>query len=96
MSQFETIRDQLIQLRHELSETYHIRSIGLFGSVIRDDFTSDSDIDIIVDFNAPIGMGFIELADILQNRLGKPVDLVSKKGIKPAYYKAIEAEIVYV
>ena len=70
--------------------------MGLFGSVVRDDFRSDSDIDIIIDFNAPIGIGFIELADILQNRLGKPVDLVSKKGMKPAYYKAIEAEIVYV
>ena len=96
MSQFETIRGHLGQLREELAETYHIQSIGLFGSVVRDDFRPDSDIDIIVEFNAPIGMGFIELADVLENRLGKRVDLVSKKGIKQAYYRAIEAEIVYV
>ena len=96
MSAFEIIRNQLSQLRDELGEIYHIQSMGLFGSVVRDDFTSESDVDIIVDFNAPIGIGFIELADILQDRLEKKVDLVSKKGIKPAYYKAIEAEIVYV
>ena len=96
MSQFETIRERLKQLKDELGTTYHIQSMGLFGSVVRDDCTSESDIDIIVDFNAPIGMGFIELADILENRLGKPVDLVSKKGIKASYFKAIEAEIIYV
>lgn len=96
MTQLETIRNQLKLLRQELGDRYHIQSIGLFGSVVRDDLTPESDIDIIVDFNAPTGIGFIELADILENRLGKPVDLVSKKGIKPAYYKAIEAEIIYV
>ena len=96
MSQLETIREKLKQLRDELGTIYHIQSIGLFGSVVRDDFTPESDIDIIVDFSAPIGIGFIELADILENRLGKPVDLVSKKGIKASYFKAIEAEIIYV
>ncbi|MEZ0484266.1 nucleotidyltransferase family protein [Fibrella aquatica] len=96
MSQLETIRETLKQLRHELGSKYPIQSMGLFGSVVRDDFRPESDIDIIVEFNAPIGIGFIELADFLESRLGKPVDLVSKKGMKPTYYKAIEAEIIYV
>lgn len=96
MSQFDTIRDQLKMLKDELGDKYHIRTIGLFGSVVRNDFTPESDIDIIVDFKASVGIDFIELADVLESRLGKPVDLVSKRGIKPAYYKAIEAEIIYV
>ena len=96
MSQVETIREQLRQLKDELGEMYHIKSMGLFGSVVRGDFTPASDVDIIVEFDAPIGAEFIELADILQNRLEKPVDLVSMRGIKPTYFKAIEPEIIYV
>lgn len=96
MSNFEMIRDELRKLKHELASTYHIGSMGLFGSVVRDDFTPNSDIDIIVDFTEPIGIGFIELADILENRLKKPVDLVSRRGIKEKQYKLIEHEIVYV
>ena len=75
---------------------YHVRELGLFGSVERDDFTPESDIDIIVDFNRPIGIEFIDLADELEAQLGRKVDLVSKKGIKPQYFKAIQSDVIYV
>ncbi len=77
-------------------EKYHVSSIGLFGSIIRDDFNPASDIDIIVDFSRPIGIEFIDLADYIENKLKKSIDLVSRKGVKPKYYREIESEIVYV
>jgi len=56
---------------------------------VRDDFNEKSDIDIIVDFTRPIGIAFIDLADLLEAALKRPVDLVSKKGVKDKYFKVI-------
>jgi predicted nucleotidyltransferase len=90
------IKQLLITLKPELVEKYHVSSLGLFGSVVRDDFTSDSDIDIIVEFSRPIGIEFVELAEVLEDKLQRPVDLVSRNGIKPKYYQVIKEEIIYV
>lgn len=86
----------LKELKPELTDRYHVTSIGLFGSIVRDDFTSESDVDIIVDFSQPVGIEFVDLADLIEERIGKPVDLVSKKGIKPRYFEEISSEILYV
>ena len=88
--------NELKQLKPVLAEKYNVSSIGLFGSVVRNDFTAFSDIDILVDFSKPIGIEFIDLADLIEAKLKTPVDLVSKKGIKQKYYAAIEREIIYV
>ena len=64
--------------------------------MVRDDFSPTSDIDIIVDFDQPIGIEFIDLADFIEQRLQKKVDLVCRRGVKDKYFKAIEREIVYV
>jgi uncharacterized protein len=97
MTQFETIFNTLRELKPELTAKYSVSSIGLFGSVVRDDFSpTRSDVDIIVDFSRPIGIEFVDLADFLEARILKKVDLVSKNGIKDKYYKQIEPEIVYV
>lgn len=96
MGQLAEIKKTLEQLKPELTQKFHVQTIGLFGSVVRDDFSPNSDIDIIVDFNQPIGIEFIDLADYMEQRLQKKVDLVSRNGIKDNYFKAIEREIVYV
>ena len=96
MTDLKTIKLILSQLKPELVEKYHIASIGLFGSVVRDDFTEKSDIDIIVDFSKPIGIEFIDLANYIEQKLKKPVDLISRKGVKPQYLKEIQSEIIYV
>ena len=96
MRQLAEIKEILKQLKPELAQRFHVQTIGLFGSIVRDDFSADSDIDIIVDFNRPVGIEFIDLADYVEQQLQNKVDLVSKKGIKDKYYKAIEREIVYV
>ena len=96
MSPLASIKQTLEQIKPELMEKYHVSSIGLFGSVVRNDFLPTSDVDIIVDFSQQIGIEFIDLANYIELRLKKHVDLVSRKGIKPSYMAQIESEVIYV
>ena len=96
MTDLNTIKQILAYLKPELADKYHVRSIGLFGSVVRSDFNPSSDIDIIVDFNQPICIEFVDLAEFIERNLNKTVDLVSRNGVKSGYYQAIESEIIYV
>ncbi|MBI4766840.1 MAG: nucleotidyltransferase family protein [Deltaproteobacteria bacterium] len=84
----------LKMMRPELEEDYHVKSIGLFGSVVRDETPGGSDIDVLVEFRHPIGMfRFLELEELLSERLGQKVDLVSKKALKPEIGRAILSEV---
>ena len=96
MTDLTSIKQILAQLKPELTQKYFVNSIGLFGSIVRDDFTDKSDVDIIVDFSKPIGVEFIDLADYIESKLSKKVDLVSRNGVKPKYFHQIESEIIYV
>ena len=96
MTDLTSIMQILTQLKPELIQKYFVNSIGLFGSVVRDDFTDKSDVDIIVDFSKPIGIEFIDLAEYIEIKLSRKIDLVSRNGIKPKYFHQIQSEIIYV
>jgi len=97
MGHLEQTKKTLQNLKPTLVSRYHVDSIGLFGSIVRNDFLQDSsDIDIIVNFTQPIGIEFIDLAEMLEKSLKRKVDVVSLKGIKEKYLKVIEEDIVYV
>lgn len=96
MKERENITRKLKASKPLLIKKYHIKSIGLFGSITRDDFRVDSDIDILVDFDKPIGIGFIDLAEELEKILHRKVDLVSEKGVKSKYMKEIQKDLLYV
>lgn len=61
----------------DLCRAYHVRRLALFGSIIREDFTPDSDIDILVEFECgkTPGLGFFRLQRELESLLGRRVDL---------------------
>jgi predicted nucleotidyltransferase len=87
------INSQLPALRDQ----YKVKRLGLFGSAARGEVGEESDIDILVEFESPIGFfDFIRLENLLSKALGKKVDLVSRKAIKPALKDAIFKEIIYV
>ena len=92
----QRISDLLLENRDRLLSKYQLTSIGIFGSFSRDDFSEMSDIDILVDYTKPIGIEFIDLADELEQILNCKVDLVSKKGIKPKYFREIQKDLIYV
>ena len=80
-----------------LKDKYHVKKMGIFGSVVRDEQAKGSDIDILVEFSSPIGFfDFIRLENFLSKTLRKKVDLVSKKAIKQAIKKDILKEVIYV
>jgi predicted nucleotidyltransferase len=78
-----------------LTEKYHVKTMGVFGSYLRGEQTEKSDIDILVEFTQPVGLfTFIELEEYLSDLLGLRVDLVLKEGIKPGLKDYILREAV--
>jgi predicted nucleotidyltransferase len=96
MDRLENIKSILRSMKVELSRKFGVSALGLFGSVTREDFKDKSDIDILVDFSRPIGMDFFTLADLLENRLQRKVDLITREGLKPRYFEAIKEDLIYV
>ena len=91
----DQILDVLRGLRPVLEARYNVKAIGLFGSALRGEQGPQSDIDVLVEFRSPIGLfKFLELEELLAERLGGKVDLVSKKALKPEIGRAILSEVV--
>ena len=83
----------------EFCRRNHIRRLALFGSVLRDDFRPDSDIDVLVEFepDARIGLRFFTLEEELSEILGRKVDL-NTPGFLSDYFRdevLAEAEVQY-
>ncbi len=87
--------EHLRQLLPSLAERYQVETLGIFGSYVREEEVSDSDLDILVTFSDPPGLfKYIELENHLSDSLGVKVDLVMKDALKPAIGKRILEEIV--
>ena len=84
--------------RNELAETYGVRKIGLFGSIVRGEQTATSDIDIVVEIASEKKKlhNFLSFRRYLEHRLGRSVDLGIESTVKPIVREAIAKEIVYV
>jgi len=96
MMTFEEIKLCLKENFELISAEYKVKTIAVFGSYVRGEQKEESDVDILVEFNEPIGFfKFIELEDYLSNILGPDVDLVSKKALKPRIGKHILEEAVF-
>lgn len=90
------IKKTLLTHKQRLTSKYGLSNLAIFGSYARNQQTEESDLDILVEFNRPIGLEFIDLADELEHILKLKVDLVSKKGLKERHFKSIEKELEYV
>lgn len=87
----ETIRSNMPLLE----EKYKVREIGVFGSYVRGEQKKKSDLDILVNFYAPISLlKFIGLENHLSGILGVKVDLVMKDSLKPRIGIHILKEVV--
>jgi hypothetical protein len=80
-----------------LKEKFNVKTIGIFGSYVRSEQKRESDIDVLVEFQKPVGFfEFIELEDYLSEKLGEKVDLVTPDALKPLIKPRILKEVVYV
>jgi predicted nucleotidyltransferase len=79
---------------------HQIRWLALFGSVLRDDFGPESDVDVLVEFEPQARLGLMAYAGIqreLSELLQRPVDLVTRDGLKPLIKQAVldNAQVIY-
>ena len=83
----------------EVCRRYHIRRLALFGSVLRDDFTPDSDVDVLVEFepDTRVGLRFFTIERELSELLGRKVDLNTPGFLSDDILKdaLAEAEVEY-
>lgn len=86
----------------ELCQHWHIVKLSLFGSVLRDDFRFDSDIDVLVEFDSGYTPGFFKLHQIQEELStllgGRTIDLVTSKFLNRRIRDRVlaQAEICYV
>ena len=83
-------------LKPYLYERWGITELAIFGSVARGESKSDSDIDILFDYDRPLGLELVTLGDFLEEKLQNKVDLLSKKAIRPRVWEFIGDEMHYV
>lgn len=96
MSHKRDIEAVLKAHKNEWVSTYHLSSMGIFGSYARGEQTKVSDVDILVEFEKPIGLlKFVHFKDQLSGLLGMPVDLVMKSALKPGMKDRILSETQY-
>ncbi len=93
--------DQIImklrENKHFLEEKYKVKTLGVFGSYVRGEQKKGSDLDILVEFQEPVGLfEFMELEEFLGKKTGVKIDLVSKKALKPRIGKRILEEVINV
>lgn len=89
------VLDVLRGMREELTEKFTVRRIGVFGSAARGEVRPGSDVDVLVDLEQPTFDHYMDLKFLLEDVLGRPVDLVLNDTVKPRLKKIIEQEVVY-
>jgi uncharacterized protein len=90
------IEDKIKVLKPILASRYFVDKIGYFGSFARNEQTATSDIDIIVSLNKPLGWTYFDLNELLENELGRKVDLFSIKALKEQLREIILKDVKYV
>jgi len=93
-------RDEILAtlraMKPDLARRFGVRDLSLFGSFARGDETAGSDVDILVDVDPEIGLEFVTLASVLEDALGRSVDLISTRALRPRHLEAIRPETVHV
>ncbi len=94
------LEEILTALREELpylKKKFNVKTIGLFGSYVRDEQTEKSDLDMLVDFEKPIGFfKLINLEEYIAEKLGTKVEVVTPGALKERIKPYIMRDIVYV
>ena len=87
-------QEKIIQQIHDYFAETDVRRVFLFGSLARDAFTPASDVDLLMEVDAPIGyLKIVEHKLALQDKLGRNVDLLTPAGISPKIRPYIREEL---
>ena len=94
-------RDEMLDIlrahKPTLEERFGVTSLALFGSFARDQATETSDVDILVRFDSPAtSKTYFGVQFYIEDLLGRPVDLVTEKALRPELRPYVEREAVHV
>ncbi|RAP36141.1 nucleotidyltransferase [Candidatus Marinamargulisbacteria bacterium SCGC AAA071-K20] len=89
----EPILNILSEMMPQIKEEFFVSYLGLFGSYARNEQTLNSDVDLLVDFNKPVGFEFFNLKSYLEEKLQKNVDLVTRNALKERLRETILNEV---
>jgi len=94
-------RDQILHLlklhKPELAARFGVADLALFGSAVHDRTRPDSDVDVLVRFDGPASSAnYFGVQFFLEDLLGRSVDLVTDKALRPQLRRYIEREAVHV
>ncbi len=91
------ILDKLQAHKQTLAERFGVTGLALFGSYARGQAADGSDVDILVSFDGPAtSKAYFGVQFYIEDLLGRPVDLVTEKALRPEFRPSVEREAVYV
>ena len=88
--------NKLQQIKPELKREYAVKTVGLFGSFVDGTFTDTSDVDILVEFEHPVGWHFFKLEKYLEKTFHRKIDLVTVNALKDSFKPLILNQIKYI
>ena len=97
MKTLEEIKELIQKHKEEFRRQYGLKEIGIFGSYVRGEQGTESDLDLLIELEKPIGfVKFMRLERALSELLEIQVEMVTKKALKPHIGKRILQEVRYV
>jgi predicted nucleotidyltransferase len=90
------ILERLDELKPFLQKEFSVKTIGLFGSFSDNSFSDESDIDILVELEKPIGWKYFSLEIFLEKTFGRKIDLVTKNALKEQIRDRILKQVKYI
>ena len=90
------IVEKLVELKPYLQKEFSVKQIGIFGSYSNNTFTENSDIDLLVELEKPIGWKFLTLEIYLENIFNRKIDLVTKNALKEQIRDSILRQVEYI
>jgi predicted nucleotidyltransferase len=93
----QRVLEILADSKHELSSRFGVTRLALFGSMARDAASNKSDVDVLVAFDGPAtSKRYFGVQFYLEDQLGRPVDLVTEKALRPELRPFIERDQINV
>ncbi len=92
----EDIMIRLREIKPILKEEYSVKNIGLFGSFSENAASEESDIDLLVEFEKPVGWRYFSLEIYLEKIFGRKIDLVTRNGLKEQIRDRILNQVKYI
>ena len=97
MTTIEEIKRSIAECKEDLRLEYGVKEIGIFGSYAKGKQKTDSDLDILIEFERPIGfVRLMRLEDRLSRLSGVKVEIVTRNALKPYIGRRILEDVVYV